>query len=89
VKAALAALLTAAVVAPAGFAVGTAHDPRVPALQRRIAALENTQANLQQAQAQDHSCLFSIARAWERLGIYTSPPYGQLALNKASLSDCP
>ena len=39
-KALVAALVTAAMVAPVSFAVGTAHDPRVPALQRRVTSLE-------------------------------------------------
>jgi hypothetical protein len=39
-KTILAVVITALVIAPAGVAVGMAKDPRVPALQRRVAALE-------------------------------------------------
>jgi hypothetical protein len=36
------------IIAPSAFAVGQAKDRRVPALQRRISALESTVNNLQE-----------------------------------------
>jgi hypothetical protein len=40
VKTTVTAAVTALLIAPAGIAVGVAKDPRVPALQRRVSALE-------------------------------------------------
>jgi hypothetical protein len=50
-KGVIAAIVTAAVVAPTGFAIGTAHDPRVPALQFQVHALQHEVAALQTQQA--------------------------------------
>jgi hypothetical protein len=40
VKTVIAVAVAVLVIAPASFAVGSARDPRVPALQRRVGALE-------------------------------------------------
>lgn len=47
-KTLLAVLATVLIIAPAGYAIGTAKDPRVPALQRRVTALESRVRALQQ-----------------------------------------
>jgi hypothetical protein len=50
-KTLIAVAIAVLVVAPAGLAVGVAKDPRVPALQRRVAALERSMANHVEADA--------------------------------------
>jgi hypothetical protein len=48
-KWAVTTLVLIAVLAPSAYAVGQARDPRVPALQRRVAVLERQQADLAQS----------------------------------------
>lgn len=48
-KALVAVAAAILVTAPAGFAVGASHDPRVPALQRQVRALQTEYAALKQS----------------------------------------
>jgi hypothetical protein len=48
---------TVLVVAPGAFSLGVAKDPRVPALQRRVSALE---ANYKSLRLSDNSTIYRI-----------------------------
>jgi hypothetical protein len=48
-KTALVVAAAVLVIAPTGYAVGVAHDPRVPALQRQVRALQTEYAALKQS----------------------------------------
>jgi hypothetical protein len=50
-KALIAAVLTAAIVAPTAFSVGVAKDPRVPALQRSVRVLQTQMRSVRAEQA--------------------------------------
>jgi hypothetical protein len=56
-KTLFAVAVTVLVVAPGAFSIGVAKDPRVPALQRRVSALE---ANYKSLRLSDNSTIYRI-----------------------------